>query len=307
MEKNGNENKMLLSVIYVNWNTRDYLLNCISQMRLETAGLDAEVIVVDNASSDDSVECVEAEYPDVVLVKNKENAGFARANNQGLAVAKGKYVFLVNTDVELVAGCIKSMLAFMDDNKTVGILGPKVLNRDKTLQRTTWKFDYLYTMLGQMVSLNNLFPSIVTYKLDKVKHVDYIAGCFWCVRKKAIDEVGLLDESFFFYGEDKDWCYRFREKDWGVVVNPYIEIIHYGGGSSIRSSVKYSLMMERAQLMFCKKHYSKPKKILYYFVRCVYHFTRIVGSLLQILFRRKRNRLKTSTRCLWELISFRAW
>lgn len=307
MEKTGNADKMQLSVIIVNWNTKDLLLNCIREFKREAAEFFTEIIVVDNASTDGSPDAVKNCFPDVILIRNTTNAGFARANNQGIRVSKGEYVCLMNTDIELPANSVTGLFRFIAAHQNIGLLGPRVLNRDGTLQFSTWRFDSFVSMFFSVFSLNRICPNTITYPMDRIRKVDYIAGCFWLIRKTAVEEVGLLDERFFFYGEDKDWCYRFHRKKWDVILNPDISIIHYGGGSSGSSSAKYSLMMEQALLLFAMKHFPLLKMVLYYFYRFVYHFVRVVLSLPVFLIKGSKSNHYGNWKCLIELLTFEFW
>jgi GT2 family glycosyltransferase len=209
---------MEVSVIIVSWNTRDILRDCLKAMYAQTKGIDLEVIVVDNASNDGSAETVGTQFPQVKLIRNSENLGFAKASNIGIEACSGKYVALVNSDIVVLGDCIKKMIEFIDQHPDIGMAGPQILNPDHSLQPRCRHFPTIWNNLCQALGLNYLFPNSAFFSEpfmkywahDEVRKVDVITGCFWMVRRKAIDEVGLIDEDFFIYGEDIDWCKRFH-------------------------------------------------------------------------------------------------
>jgi GT2 family glycosyltransferase len=206
-----------------------------------------EVIVVDNASSDGSPEAVRANYPAVQLICNSGNDGFARGNNIGIRASQGEYLFLVNSDVVVSDGCFEKLLRYMDGHPEIGMLGPRILGSDGKVQRNCMGFPSLWNTLCRAVALDTLFPQsqlfgshfLTFWNFDDTRPVDVINGCFWVLKRSAVDEVGLLDERFFMYGEDVDWCKRFRQKGWKVVFFGEAEALHYGGASSANAPIKF--------------------------------------------------------------------
>lgn len=265
-----------LSVIIVNWNTKDLLIQSINEIKKNNYNIPIEIIVVDNASTDGSVEKLKLIHPDVILIQNSINKGFAHANNQGYCISKGKYICLMNTDVELSDGCFLKLYKFMEENKNVGMSGPKVYNKNKTIQKTCWRFETPTKLFAISIYLHHIFPDIISYKTDKEKKVDYLAGCFWFIRRDTIEKVGFLDERFFFYGEDKDWCYRCHQNGWDIVLKPDVSIVHYGGSSSSTAPIRYFIQQERALLQFISKHYSIYEQIICYSERLLYYIIRII-------------------------------
>ena len=252
-----------------------------------------EIIVVDNASSDGSADEVAARYPDVRLIRNTENLGFARANNIAVSVSTGKYLCFVNSDVEVLPHCIGRLVRFCEENPGIGIVGPRVIGADGKLQRSCLGFPTVWNTFCRALALDELFPSTKAFtglKLyywpqNSLRYVDILTGCFWLVRREALTEVGLLDEEFFMYGEDMDWCRRFRAKGWQVVFVPSAEAIHYGGASSSNSPVCFYIEMQRANLQYWKKHHSRFSVAGYFAILCMQEFLRAVAYFIAALFK----------------------
>lgn len=250
------------SIIIVSWNAKQYLMECLKSLQEEHDCL-REIIVVDNASSDGSPEAVKQAFPEVNLIENRANVGFARANNIGMRASTGKYILLINSDVIVLKDCIDRLIKYMDANPSVGMAGPRTLNPDGTLQVSCRHFPSLWNNLCQIFGFNRVFqrsrffsePFMQYWAHDETRSVDAIRGCFWIVRREALDQVGLLDERFFFYGEDIDWCKRFHEAGWDVVFYPEAEAIHYGGASSRNAPIEFYMEMQKADLQYWTKHH----------------------------------------------------
>ncbi|OHB66566.1 MAG: hypothetical protein A2Y77_14515 [Planctomycetes bacterium RBG_13_62_9] len=303
------------SVIIVSWNARDYLLNCLRSLA-NPVGHTQEVLVVDNASTDGSGEAVAEQFPQVRLIRNRENVGFARANNIGIKEAKGRYLALINSDVIVLDRCLPRLLAFMDANPEAGICGPRILNPDRTLQARCRHFPTVWNNLCQISGLNRLFPkssffseSFMRYwPHDEVRKVDVITGCFWFVRAEAVNGVGLLDDGFFFYGEDVDWCKRFHDAGWDVVFYPHAEAIHFGGGSSRNAPVRFYLELQKADLRYWRKHHGRLGQCSCWSLILLRHLTRIpYDALMFLLCASKRPqaafKLRRARACLGWLLS----
>ena len=254
-------NKLVdVSIIIVSWNALEYLIKCLKSIYRHKGSQQYEIIVVDNASTDNSPEIIRKKFPEVRVIENKCNLGFAKANNIGIKNSSGKFLCFVNSDVELINDCISILLEYLENLQGVGIVGPKVLNSDHTLQNSVQGFPTIWNSFCRAIGLDTLFPKsrVFTGQLmswwnhGKDRKVDILSGCFWMVRKKALEQVGLLDERFYIYAEDKDWCKRFSDAGWYVVFNPEAEIIHYGGASSANAPIKYYLEMQKANLQYWK-------------------------------------------------------
>lgn len=259
-----------VSIIIVNWNTKDKLKNCLISIYEQASGFTYEVIVVDNASGDGSADMVKRKFPEVILLQNDENKGFAAANNRGIAVSGGRYVLLLNSDTVILDNAIAKTIVFADNHPEAAVVGCKVLNSDETLQQTCFMFPSLLNMFLSSTYLYKLFPrseffgreQMTWWDRDDIHEVDVVTGCFMLVRREAIEQVGLLDERFFMYGEETDWCYRFKQAGWKVVFTPVGQIIHFGGVSSSKMAAGKTLQLRGAILQFMAKHHSKAVYVL---------------------------------------------
>ncbi|OGE84263.1 MAG: hypothetical protein A2846_02940 [Candidatus Doudnabacteria bacterium RIFCSPHIGHO2_01_FULL_49_9] len=278
---------MDLSVIIVSFNTSDRLRQCLRSVFNSTAKSAFEVFVVDNASADGSAEMVAAEFPKVRLIKNPENLGYSKANNVALRkilsplptpphqgqgnskenssprsgggeVGGGKiprYVLLLNPDVEISRDSFDKMISFMDNDKSIGIAGCKVMKSDGTLDKASRRSfpnfqNSLRYFLGLRSSYNLDLPD------DEIAEVDSVMGAFLMIRSEAVDKIGLLDEAFFMYGEDLDWCYRAKQAGYKVMYAPMTTVIHHKGSSSRKLPGKALYEFHRAMFVFYDKHYS---------------------------------------------------
>ena len=306
----------MVSVVIVSWNARDYLVQCLNSLSPETCRCPLEILVVDNASTDGSPECVERQFPQVRLIRNAANLGFARANNIGIAQSRGKYLALINSDVKVLPDCITRLVDYCEQHPEVGMAGPRVTGGDGKLQRSCRGFPGVWNMLCRALALDSIFPkskwftgySLRHWAQDDLRPVDILAGCFWLIRREALARVGLLDESFFMYGEDMDWCRRFWENGWQVMFVPAAEAIHYGGGSSANAPVRFYIERQRADLQYWRKHHSRPAVAVYFFLSCLHLLLRTAGYALAWLFARRPRevcvyKVKRSLACLKWLFS----
>lgn len=243
-----------ISVVIVNFNTRLLLQKCIDSIIEKFGGISHEIIVVDNNSKDGSVEMVQRRYPGTVLIKNDYNAGFSKANNQGIKIAKGRYVILANSDTEVRHDGLGKMLDFMDENPKVGMLGPKLLLPDGSIQPSASSFTNLFKIMARELRLKHLlfsedikevlarrFNSILGSSLrsylsvydgaDSPRWVDWLGAAFLIIRREVFDDVGYWDEDFFMYGEDEDFQLRAVSKGWKAVYYPGFEVLHHAGAS----------------------------------------------------------------------------
>jgi GT2 family glycosyltransferase len=253
---------MDISVVIVNWNTRDILRDCLKTIYEQTARVDFEVVVVDNASEDGSVEMVRSEFPQAVLLANQKNVGYAAANNQGMKIAGGRYVLVLNSDTLILDGAIDKMVEFADAHPGAGVLGCRVRNADGTLQPTCFMFPSALNSFLSALYLNKLFPrsrffgreAMSWWDRNDVREVEVVTGCFMLVRKEALDEIGLMDERFFMYAEETDWCWRFRKAGWQVLFTPTAEIVHLGGQSTAKRSAEMFVQLRVSILKFVLKN-----------------------------------------------------
>ncbi len=257
---------MKLSIVMVNWNTRDYLLDAVGSILQNPPECDYEIIVVDNASSDGSADAVAAQYPGVRLISNTENAGYARGNNQGIRVSRGAFVLLLNPDVLVPAGALSLALRVMEAEPAIGAIGAKLIHPDGRVQKSIRGFPTPFAIACEAFGLARLFPRshvLAAYRMpwfdyDRRGDVDQPMGTFLLIRREALDQVGLLDERFPVFFNEVDWCYRARRAGWRIVYVPEVAIIHYGGASTRQVAPAMAWESRRGLLTFLRKHYSKP-------------------------------------------------
>lgn len=263
-----------VSIVIVSWNTVDLLRRCLVTLKDEIAGTpscDVEVFVVDNNSKDGSAEMVALEHDWVNLTVNSDNLGFAKANNQALVRASGDYLLLLNPDTEIQKGTLNTLLTFLDKNPRAGVVAPKLLNSDGSIQRSCRQFPTFFGMLFELIGLSKIFPvgskygaQFREYKMldwdhDDVRAVDQPEGACLMLRKAVIEEVGLLDEGYFMLFEEVDWCYRIKEKGWEIWFTPEAHVIHHYGQSIKQVKVKMILSSHRGLYRFWKNHYQKGR------------------------------------------------
>lgn len=248
-----------LSIIVVSYNVRKLLLDCIQSVIDTSADIDCEIIVVDNASSDESVEAVNKEFPRVHVISNIENVGFARANNQGCEVSRGNFILLLNPDTLVKPGALKTVLEFMTATFAAGMAGCRLLNPDGTLQKSICSFPTVTQHLLQAMFLDRVIYSNHhnrTYYRREPFRIDYATGAFLMVRRKAIGQMQLLNPDFFMYAEEKDLALRLLKKGWHTYFVPSAETIHYGGQSTSQMAVEMFLELQKSQVKFFFRHYS---------------------------------------------------
>lgn len=262
---------MDVSIIIVNYNTRELLKQVIESIKATVKRVEYEIIVVDNASKDGSVEMVRESFPKILLIDNSENLGFSKANNIGIKRSSGRYVLILNSDTVMVDNCIEDCVNYMDRDSSIGALGCKIVLRDGTLDKACKRgFPTPEASLFYMLKLDKLYPNSerfgkynLTYlSEDEINEVDSLVGAFMMVKREAINKVGLLDEDFFMYGEDIDWCYRIKEAGYKNIYYPKAKIIHYKRESSKKRRFMTIYEFHRAMYLFYHKHYRKKYNIL---------------------------------------------
>lgn len=262
---------MQLSIAIINWNTKDLLRACLKSVFENLNALDAEIIVVDNASSDKSPEMVRSEFPEVKLVEAGSNLGFSKGNNLAYKHSCGKYFLLLNSDTVVLPGALTKLVDFMESNPRAGAAASKLLNGDGSLQRSCSPYPRPLTEFFDAVYLSKIFPksrlfgsyAMSYWDFDEVKEVDFAGGSCLMLRRAALEEVGLLDENFFMYSEETDLCYRLNEAGWKVFFVPDAQIIHYGGQSSKMDVGRTSVDLCRSKYKFMKKHYGVSSALTY--------------------------------------------
>ncbi len=255
---------MDISIIIVNWNTGELLKNCLSAVKETVRGLCREVIVIDNASSDGSVMMLRDCFPDVIVIENRENRGFGAANNQAMRVMKGRYALLLNSDTVLCEHAVERLFSFMEAHAEAGMACGQLLNADGSKQNSIASFPSLFTLLMNASLLEYLFPARFPskrYNCERPLEVDSCIGACLMVRKKAIDEVGMFDERYFFFFEETDWALQMRRAGWKSCHLPEAQIYHLQGqsiGQNIRSRAEFY----RSRYQFFRKWESRPVYLL---------------------------------------------
>jgi N-acetylglucosaminyl-diphospho-decaprenol L-rhamnosyltransferase len=260
-----------LSVIIVSWNVRDLLRRCLLSLRPSLSDSPAqgetasEVVVVDNGSRDGSPEMVAADFPEVRLIRNLENRGFTAANNQGLAVSRGRQLLLLNPDTEVVGNAVATMAAYLEAYPRVGALGPQLRYPDGRLQSSRRRFPTLSTALVESTVLQEWGhdnPILRRYYMadtpdNAVQPVDWVVGACLMVRREAFEQVGGLDEGFFMYSEELDWCHRIKDAGWEIVYLPTATVIHYEGKSSEQVVAARHIYFQNSKVRYFRKYHGR--------------------------------------------------
>jgi len=276
---------MRLSIIIVSWNVKVHLDACIESILRHPPVAEYEIIVVDNASTDGTAVEIRGKYPDVEVVTNFNNAGFARANNQGVALAAGDYLFILNPDTLFLPNSVNELIAFMDHHPEIGICGPRVLNEDFTLQRSvrgfpTWSMAFArHTLLGKLGMFRGSLAAWRCRDFDYALQADVeqLIGAAMLVRRDVFERVGGFDERFFMYYEEVDLCKRIKEAGHRVVYYPGAEIIHLGGKSSGQIPAGKRLMMLNSLLRYLQKNTSR---VYYPVLSVIFKFGVLLSNFL---------------------------
>jgi len=304
-----------ISVVIVAWNAQHYVDLCLASLADAPPRRSMEVLVVDNASADGTVEMVESKYPWVKLIKSSENLGFSKGNNVAIRQCQGRYVALVNPDVIVFPGCLDTLADYLDQNPKVGNVGPRVFNPDMTQQSTCRRFPTLWNNFCTASRLESVFKGspffagehMFYFQHDRTLPVDVLVGCFSMIRRETFIEVGLLDEDLFMYGDDVDWCRRARNAGWEVVFYPEARAIHDRGKTTAPYPVRFAVAQQRSVLKYWKKHHSAFGVLGIRMIMLTHHLVRYsVASISNIVVRKSDSRStvrrQMSGACLRELL-----
>lgn len=302
---------MDVSIIIVAWNVRELLYNCIKSVYEQTEGISFEIIYVDNASEDGSFEMVRKEFPEARIIQNEVNEGFIKANNQAIEIAEGRYVLLLNSDTIVLGNAVAKTVAVADQHKDAAVVGCKVLNSDKSLQRACFMYPSILNMFLSATYLYKIFPRsrffgrerMTWWDFNDVREVETVCGCYSLVRKEAIDEVGVMDPTYFVYGDDPDWCYRFKKYGWRIMFTPGAEIVHLGGQTTKQMSREFKWQLYGSILIFMRLHRSKVSFRIACFLTSMFFLLRVPYWLLAGLIS-KENRRSAFHRAATYLIAF---
>ena len=251
-----------LSIIIVSWNVADLLRDCLRSIDQNRGELVLEVIVVDSASADKSVAMVSAEFPWVTVLAQSENVGFPRGNNIGMEVATGDALLLLNPDTKIVGNALAVMLAYLDQNEDIGLIGPQLLNPDGSHQSSRRRFPTVMTGLFESTWLQSLAPRSMMSRYfatdlsdDATSDVDWVTGACMLTRRAVVDQVGGMDAAYFMYSEELDWCKRIKDAGWRVVYLPTATVVHHIGKSSEQAVTARHINFNRAKLRYFRKHH----------------------------------------------------
>lgn len=302
-----------ISVVIVSWNARSFLEECLESLE-QPSKCSLEVIVVDNASSDGSPEMVAARFPSVVLIQTGANLGFSKGNNVGIRRSRGKYLALINSDARVLPGCLDRLAEFLDEHEDVGMVGPRVMYGDMTLQSSCRRFPGVWNNFCEVFRLNKIFPSseyfagehMFYFGYNRTREVEVLVGCFILARRSAVEQFGLLDEDFWMYGEDLDWSRRCRNAGWKVIFYPDAEAVHHCGGSSANDPDRFLQAQQKARVLLWKKHHTPLKRLALISLASIHFGMRLARSIMTLAIQpasRSRNleRLALEVRCLKEL------
>lgn len=285
-----------LSIVIVSWNTRDILRDCLVTVMDGIGELRVQVIVVDNASDDGSAEMVETDFPEVELVRSPTNTGFAGGNNIGFRRCRGRQVLLLNSDTLVLGDVLERSVTWLDDHPDVGAMGCRVLNPDRTVQSTCFRYPSLLNLLLLTLGLSRFDGWLGRYQYvgwqrDAEREVEVLTGCFVIVRREVLEQVGELDDRFFFCGEETDWCLRVRRAGWRLVFAPTGEIVHLGNASGRRFEHRRDVLLSAGLVGLHAKHGGVIRRILADRMLLIFNMSRaVVWSLSSLLGRSHRAR-----------------
>jgi hypothetical protein len=265
---------MKLSIIIVCWNVRRDLLRCLQSIKEYPADESFEIIVVDNAGTDGTVEAVKKNFSEVTIIENKENRGFSAANNQAIRIAKGQYLFLLNPDTLVHPGSLDTMIQFLDNHPGAGACGPNLGDEDGTAHNSVGYVPTFRSLLYRKTFFKSLGIFRGHYRklqadnfnYDRQADVEQLSGAALMVRRSVMNEIGLMDESFFLYYEDVDLCLRIRKARWKIVYVPDALITHAGGKSTQQMSAKKNIILYKSIFIYLRKHKGKLSTTLFAFV-----------------------------------------
>src|ERR1051326_7695662 len=281
------------SIIVVGTNERHWLKPCLNSVFKQTTGSEFEVIVVDNASTDGTGEMIAAEFPRVKVIRNDHNYGFASANNRAIRVATGNYVLLLNPDTEVLDGAIQKTIRFMEVHPKSGLVGCRLKYPNGQFQSTAYSFPTVWNALSEATFLYKLFPRTKLFgqyhlsylDYDHDVQVDWLIGAYFLIRREVIAKIGLLDEQFYMYTEDTDYCYRVKQAGYEVWFTASGEVTHFYGGMNAFDK-RVTILVQRSQVLFYQKHYHFAKKIMLLLIkhlglalRVVWYFAAGIASM----------------------------
>ena len=269
-----------LSIIFVSWNTRELLENCLDSILANPPTTPFEIWVVDNASSDDTPQMIRWRFPQIQLLENPGNVGFARANNQAIQQCTGEYLLFLNPDTLVEAHALQALVDFFDNHPQAGAAGAKILNPDGSMQLSSHPKPTLFRELWRMFHLDTLWAFAEyphsKWETNQVQDVDMLMGACLMVRKEVLDQVGCFDEDYFIYSEEVDLCYRIQRAGWRLYWVPEAKIVHYGGQSTQQVPNEMFLNLYHGKIKYFRKHYGSAMARIYILILMTAALSRII-------------------------------
>jgi GT2 family glycosyltransferase len=298
-----------VSIIIVSWNVAQLLQDCLQSVYDTAKQLALEVIVVDSASSDNTVQMIQSHFPQVKLMAQTENVGFTRGNNIGLASATGRYVFLLNPDTVVLDDAIAQMVAYLDEHPKIGIIGPHTLNTDMTHQSTRRRFptaviafyeNFWVEHKAPRKALDNHYARDVMD--DGVGEVDWMQGSALMARREIYDQIGGLDEQYIMYWEEVDWCKRAKLAGWGVIYLGTAKIIHHGGKSTEQAGTRKFIYFQQSKLHYYKKFHGLGFALILRFLMLLNYIWQIMVEGIKALLGSKRTMRRQRISLYWQVL-----
>lgn len=298
-----------LSIIIVSWNVRELLRACLHSIENRRHALDVEVIVVDAASSDGSPTLVREAFPWVKLIACDENVGFPRGNNLGLAEANGRYLLLLNPDTEIKGDALPAMVEYLAQHQDVGLVGPQLLNSDGSNQSSRRRFPTLATALFESTWLEPVAPQQILRHYyaqdlpdDQVSDVDWVTGACMLTRREIFNTVGGLDEAYFMYSEELDWCRRIKDAGWRIVYYPAAQVLHHTGKSSEQAVTARHINFQRAKLRYFHKFHGRSAAAILRTVLLLNYFGQLLIEGAKGILGHKRPLRRQRVQAYWQVI-----
>lgn len=256
---------MRLTISIVNWNTTELLRRCLTSVFDNPPGAEFEVIAVDNASADFDEQALAAEFPQVKIIANSDNTGYAHGNNQALELATGDYTLLLNPDTEVRPGALQALIDFMETHPDAAAAGARLVRPDGSVDQCARGFPSPLALFSEYLGVSKLFPEsrilgayrMTGFKFDRVAEVDQVMGSCMIISGKALREIGLMDEGFPIFFNEVDWCFRAKESGWKIYFTPDAEILHLGGQSTKQVKAAMRIESQKSLRRFYEKHYKR--------------------------------------------------
>ncbi len=287
---------MLISVIFVSYNTAKMSVEAINSLLTSKGDFELEVFVVDNASKDDSVALIKKAFPQITLLENKMNVGFGRANNQVLDLVKGDYVLLLNTDAFVQSDTLAKSLNYIESHPNCGLLGVRLIGRDNEQQPSCRYFPTPFNLFAHRVGLARLLPNLqmvddIDWDASISTSCDWVPGCYYLIRKQVIDQVGLFDPRYFLYSEEVDHCFSVKKAGWQVMYYADTTVVHIGGesaksdGKVTNGGKQLSVLQAESELLYFRKNHGLFTCLIHVFLVVMADFIQIFKSLLKLKLR----------------------